>query len=40
MKLIGVAPEKEVKFPKVNPTHHDPYEVANGHTHLFLLGND
>jgi hypothetical protein len=39
VKLIGVAPENEVKFPKINPTFVDPYEISNGHTHLFLLSN-
>jgi hypothetical protein len=37
VKLIGVAPENEIKYPKMNPTFVDPYEISNGHTHLFLL---
>ena len=37
IKLIGVAPEKLVKFPKINPTSKDPFELTNGHSHLFLL---
>lgn len=40
IKLIGVAPEKSVKFPKINPTSKDPYELTNGHSHLFLLSNN
>ena len=36
VKLIGVAPEGEIKFPKINPSQVDPMELANGHTHLFL----
>lgn len=39
VKLIGIAPEREIKFPKINPTKVDPYELANGHTHLFLASN-
>lgn len=39
VKLIGVAPENEIKFPKINPTKVDPFELANGHTHLILLNN-
>lgn len=39
IKLLGVAPEKLVKFPKINPTNKDPFELTNGHTHLFLLSN-
>ncbi len=37
IKLIGVAPEKLIKFPKINPTSKDPFELTNGHSHLFLL---
>ncbi len=25
VKLIGIAPEREIKFPKINPTKIDPY---------------
>lgn len=39
VKLIGVAPENEIKYPKINPTFQDPLELSNGHTHLFLLNN-
>lgn len=37
IKFIGIAPESEIKFPKINPTQVDPMELANGHTHLFLV---
>lgn len=37
VKLVGVAPEGEIKFPKINPSQVDGTELANGHTHLFLV---
>ena len=37
VKLVGIAPEGEIKFPKINPSQVDPLELANGHTHLFLV---
>lgn len=40
VKMVGVAPEKEIKFPKINPTFVEKMELANGHTHLFLLSTD
>ena len=39
LKLVGVAPESEVKYPKLNPTFVDPYEISNGHSHIFLMSN-
>eukprot|EP01017_Pseudomicrothorax_dubius_P048275 TRINITY_DN8761_c0_g1_i1.p1 TRINITY_DN8761_c0_g1~~TRINITY_DN8761_c0_g1_i1.p1 ORF type:complete len:436 (-),score=114.53 TRINITY_DN8761_c0_g1_i1:114-1421(-) len=39
VKLIGVAPEGEIQYPKINPTVREPNELSNGHTHLFLLCN-
>lgn len=39
VKLIGIAPENEIKFPKLNPTKSEPNELSNGHTHLFLLNS-
>ncbi|KRX07611.1 hypothetical protein PPERSA_11160 [Pseudocohnilembus persalinus] len=39
VKLIGVAPEAEIKYPKINPTFIDPQELTNGHSHIFLLQN-
>lgn len=37
VKLIGVAPEQEVKYPNQTSGFVDPYEISNGHTHIFLL---
>lgn len=37
MKLIGVFPESQVSMPKINPTQKYPNQLANGHTHLFML---
>lgn len=37
VRLVGIAPEGEIKFPKINPSHLDGTELANGHTHLFLV---
>ena len=37
VKLIGVGPERELMLPKQNSPYTDPYEISNGHTHLFLL---
>jgi hypothetical protein len=37
VKLIGIAPEGEIKFPKINPSQVDGTELANGHTNLFLV---
>jgi len=39
VKLVGISPEGEIKFPKINPSQVDGTELANGHTHLFLLSN-
>jgi hypothetical protein len=39
VKLIGVAPEQEVKYPNQTTGFVDPYEISNGHTHIFLLSN-
>ena len=39
IKLIGVAPEKLIKFPKINPTSKETFELSNGHSHLFLLSS-
>ena len=38
--LIGVAPENQIKYPKVNPTEREDTELASGHTHFFLLGGE
>ena len=39
VKLIGVAPEPDILYPKVNPTEKFDNELTNGHTHFILLGD-
>jgi hypothetical protein len=39
VKLIGVAPESEILYPKVNPTERFENELSSGHTHFFLIGD-
>ena len=39
VKLIGVAPETEILYPKVNPSEKFDNELTNGHTHFVLLGD-
>ena len=39
VKLIGVAPEAEILYPKVNPTERFDNELTNGHSHFVLLGD-
>ena len=39
MKLIGVAPEADILYPKVNPTERFDNEITNGHTHFILIGD-
>lgn len=38
MTLIGVAPEHEVIYPRINPAEKRDNELTNGHTHFMLLG--
>lgn len=38
--LVGVCPEAEIAYPKINPTKRKDNELTNGHTHFFLLGDD
>ena len=38
MPLVGVAPENEVIYPRINPNGRKDNELTNGHTHLFLIG--
>ena len=38
--LLGVAPEKEIAFPRINPTSRHDNELTNGHTHFFLIGDE
>ena len=37
--LIGVAPEHEVIYPRINPVEKKDNELTNGHTHFFLIGD-
>lgn len=39
VKLMGVAPEADILYPKVNPTEHFDNELTNGHTHFVLIGD-
>jgi hypothetical protein len=39
VKLIGVAPESEILYPRVNPTERFDNELTNGHTHFILLNH-
>jgi len=36
IKLIGVCPGNQIKYPKVNLISKDPYQLSKGHTHIFL----
>ena len=38
--LLGVCPDAEIAYPKINPTKREDNELTNGHTHFFLAGND
>jgi len=38
--LIGVCPETEISYPKLNPAHRKENELSNGHTHFFLIGKE
>lgn len=38
--LIGVCPEAEVQYPKLNPTGKTDNDLANGHSHFFTLGKE
>ena len=37
--LIGVAPENEVKYPRINFQGKKDNELTNGHTHFVLIGD-
>lgn len=39
LKLFGIAPEREIKYPKINPTITEQTELANGHSHLFIIAD-
>ncbi len=38
--LIGVCPEAEVDYPRLNPANRKDIELANGHTHFFCIGKE
>lgn len=38
--LIGVAPENEVKYPRINYQGRKDNELTNGHTHFVLIGDN
>lgn len=40
VNLIGVSPESEIAYPKINPTKRNENELTNGHTHFFLIGEE
>lgn len=37
--LIGVCPEAEVEYPRLNPANRTDKELTNGHTHFICVGN-
>lgn len=39
VQLIGVAPEHDVIYPRINPNDKKDNELTNGHTHFVLLGD-
>ena len=39
ISLIGVAPEKEIIYPRINPVGRKDNELTNGHTHFVLIGD-
>jgi len=38
--LLGVCPEAEVDYPRLNPANRTTNELANGHSHFFSLGKE
>lgn len=38
LALIGVAPEHEIIYPRINPNVKKDNELTTGHTHFFLIG--
>lgn len=38
MTLIGVCPEAEVEYPRLNHANKTAVELTNGHTHFFCVG--
>ena len=40
VNLVGVCPEAQVTYPRINPAQRKDNELTNGHTHLFLIGEE
>ena len=40
VNLVGVCPEAQVTYPRINPAQRKDNELTNGHTHFFLLGEE
>jgi hypothetical protein len=40
VNLIGLAPENEITYPRINPAQRKDNELTNGHTHFFLIGDE
>jgi hypothetical protein len=40
LPLIGIAPENEVRYPRINSTFKKEIELTNGHTHFLLIGDN
>ena len=38
--MIGVCPEAEVDYPRLNPINKKESELTNGHTHFFTIGKE
>ena len=38
--LIGVCPEAEIDYPRLNPANRKDTELTNGHTHFFTVGKE
>lgn len=38
--LVGVYPESEVDYPRINPQHKTVKELTSGHTHFFSVGKN
>mgnify|MGYP000863607050 FL=1 len=39
LTLIGVAPENQIIYPRINPAGRKVNELTNGHTHFVLIGD-
>lgn len=40
IELIGIAPESQIEYPKINPDSFSSTLLTNGHTHFILIGKD